>query len=96
MGNRRRPRNPALAEDSERRQMDIPMLNQVVQKKVPAVIHFSQVEGTDREDDEIIGESIIYEDGTSDIVVFADISPEAKQIVRIIQGRLDGLNIETT
>ena len=95
MSNRRRPRNPTVPGEGERRRVEIPILNQVVQKKVPAVIHFKDVEGTDRTDDEIIGESIIYEDGTSDIVVFADISDEAKQVVRIIQGQLDGLSIET-
>lgn len=95
MSNRRRPRNRKLVREDALAKVDIPMVNQTVHKRVPAVIHFSQVEGTDREDDETIGEAIIYEDGTSDIIVFAEISEEAKAVVYGIQSQLEHLNIDT-
>lgn len=67
----------------------IPIMYQIVQKRVPAVIHWSTVEGTVRTDDEVIGEAIIYEDGSSDVIIFGDISPEAKRLVGVINQRLE-------
>lgn len=93
MSNRRRPRNRKLVREDALDKVSIPMIDQIVQKRVPAVIHFSQVDGTDRTDDETIGEAIIYEDGTSDVIVFANISEEAKKVVYGIQSRLDLLDM---
>lgn len=92
MGNRRRPKNPFLANGSTK--VDIPIRERSVHKRVPAVIHWSQVDGTSRTDDETIGEAIVYEDGTSDVIVFSDISDEAKHLVGIINQRLDNYSIE--
>lgn len=91
MSNRRRPTNPTGP--PEEIKVDIPMREKSVHKRVPAVIHFSQVDGTDREDDEVIGTAIIYEDGTSDIIVNADISREAKLVVGGVNAHLDGLSM---
>lgn len=91
MGNRRRPTNPGAALSTH---VDIPIQERTVHKRVPAVIHFSQIEGTDRMDDETIGEAIIYEDGTSDVIVFGDLSAEAQHIVGIINQRLENYSIE--
>lgn len=68
-------------------------MEQSVHKRVPAIVHWSQVDGTDRTDDETIGEAIIYDDGTSDVIVFADISEDAKKLVGIINGKLDKYSI---
>lgn len=96
MSNSRKPRNRKLVSEEAHLQgkVSIPMIDQIVAKRVPAVIHFSQVEGTDRDDDETIGEAIIYEDGTSDVIVFSNISEEAKMVVYGIQSELEHLDME--
>lgn len=70
------------------------IMSKGVHKRVPAVVHWGTVEGTDREDSETIGESIIYDDGTSDVLIFADISPEAKKLVALINKDLENFSIE--
>jgi len=65
----------------------VPLDERIVNKKVPAVIHFKDWDQVDREDDEIIGETVIYEDGTFDMVVNRDISPEAQSIVNFIHSK---------
>lgn len=90
---RRKARRPDLALE-ESVTVDVPIMEKSVHKRVPAVIHWSQVTGTDREDDETIGDAIIYEDGTSDIMVFDGISEDAKKLVGIINSRLDHYSIE--
>lgn len=70
------------------------IMEKSVHKRVPAVIHWDQVTGTDRTDDEVIGEAIIYDDGTSDVMVFGELSDEAKKLVGIINSRLDTYSIE--
>jgi hypothetical protein len=72
----------------------IPIQELSVHKKVPAVIHWGTVDGIDREDDEIIGEAIIYEDGTSDVIVFSEISEDARNLVGIINTELDHFSQE--
>jgi hypothetical protein len=74
--------------------VDIPIQERTVHKRVPAVVHWATVEGQDRTDDETIGEAIIYEDGTSDVIIFSDISEGAKKLVGIINQRLDNYSIE--
>lgn len=92
MGNRRKPGNPDLAHVPEK--MSVPIQERTVHKRVPAVIHWATVEGIDRTDDETIGEAIIYDDGTSDVIVFSAISDDAKKIVGIINQDLDNYSIE--
>jgi len=74
--------------------MTVPIQERSVHKRVPAVIHWGTVDGIDRTDDETIGEAVIYEDGTSDVIVFGDISPDAKKLVGIINQNLEGYSIE--
>lgn len=93
MGNRRKPTNPRLAMD-EGTQVTAPIMERTVHKRVPAVIHWGTIDGIDRTDDETIGEAIIYEDGTSDVIVFADISKDAKNIVGHINASLDDYSVE--
>lgn len=90
---RRKARRPDLALSNEE-SVSIPIQEKSVHKRVPAVIHWAQVTGTDREDDETIGEAIIYEDGTSDVMVFGEISEDAKKLVGIINSRLENYSIE--
>lgn len=93
MGNRKKPSNPRLAMD-EAQEVNVPIQERTVHKRVPAVIHWGTVDGIKREDDETIGEAIIYEDGTSDVIVFSEISADAKNLVGIINQNLDGYSIE--
>lgn len=93
MGNRKKAKNPRLAMD-EAEEVHVPIMERTVHKRVPAKIHWSTVEGNDRTDSEIIGEAIIYEDGTSDVIVFSDISEDAKHLVGVINQSLDGYSIE--
>lgn len=90
---RRKARRPELALEHETR-VDVPIMEKSVHKQVPAVVHWAQVDGTDRTDDEVIGTAIIYDDGTSDVIINDDISSEAKQLVGIINSRLDNYSIE--
>lgn len=90
---RRKARRPDLALKNEVK-VDVPIMEKSVHKRVPAVVHWAQVEGTDRTDDEVIGEAIIYDDGTSDVMVFGELSDEAKKLVGIINSRLDNYSIE--
>ena len=92
MSNRRKPRNPTASLEGTK--VDIPIQEQSVHKRVPAVIHWATVDGVDRTDDETIGEAVIYEDGTSDVLVFSEISEDAKKVVGIINGQLDNLSME--
>lgn len=93
---RRKASRPELNLANERRMEDftIPIRELSVHKKVPAVIHWGTVDGIDREDDEIIGEAIIYEDGTSDVIVFSEISEDARNLVGIINTELDHFSQE--
>lgn len=74
--------------------VDVPIMEKSVHKRVPAVIHWDQVTGNDRTDDETIGEAIIYDDGTSDVMVFGDISEDAKHLVGLVNQRLDVYSVE--
>lgn len=74
--------------------MTVPMQEKSVHKKVPAVIHWNTVPNVDRDDDETIGEAIIYDDGTSDVIVFAEISEDAKRLVGTINAELDHFSLE--
>lgn len=90
---RRKASRPELALENEQN-VHIPIREKSVHKRVPAVIHWATVEGNSRTDDEVIGEAIIYEDGTSDVMVFGELSDDAKQLVGIINSRLDNYSIE--
>lgn len=90
---RRKAKRPELALPKPEK-VDVPIMEKSVHKRVPAVIHWSTVEGTDRTDDETIGEAIIYEDGTSDVMVFGEISEDAKKLVGVINADLDRYSIE--
>lgn len=90
---RRRAARPELSLHNQHL-VEVPIQEKSVHKRVPAVIHWATVDGQDRTDDETIGEAIIYDDGTSDVIVFSDISEDAKKLVGIINSSLDGYTIE--
>lgn len=90
---RRKARRPDLALQQPVK-VDVPIMEKSVHKRVPAVIHWATVDGIDRTDDETIGEAIIYDDGTSDVMVFGEISNDAKRLVGIINSNLDHYSIE--
>lgn len=83
MSNRKHPKNRKLLREEalNARQVDIPKEEKVVEKTVPAVIHWGNVNGVDREDSETIGEALIYADGTQDIILWGDISEDAKKLM---------------
>jgi hypothetical protein len=89
----RRARRPWLRKQAEEK-IDVPIMEKSVHKQVPAVIHWADVTGIERTDDETIGTAIIYEDGTSDIIVDRDISEDAKKIVGIINHKLENYSVE--
>lgn len=93
MGNRKKVKNPRLAMENAE-EVHVPIQERTVHKRVPAKIHWSTVDGNDRTDSETIGEAIIYEDGTSDVIVFSDISEDAKHLVGIINQNLDKYSVE--
>lgn len=90
---RRRASRPELSLENQTL-VEVPIHEKSVHKRVPAIVHWATVDGNDRTDDEIIGEAIIYDDGTSDVIVHADISADAKKLVGIINQNLDGYSIE--
>lgn len=67
-----------------------PFDERTVNKKVPAVIHWKDWDFNEREDDEIIGETVIYEDGQFDMIINPDISDEAKSVVNFLQSKNPG------
>ena len=94
MSNRRKPRNRKLIAERALNKVSVPARDQVVIKDVPAIIHWSQLEGNDRTDDEVIGKALIYDDGTQDVIVFSDISEDAKVLVYGISGTIDNISME--
>jgi len=94
---RRKAARPELSLDeamNRDRLIEVPILEKSVHKRVPAVIHWDTVDGIDRTDSETIGEAIIYDDGTSDVIVYSDISKDAKKLVGLINSNLDDFTIE--
>lgn len=96
MGNRRKPRNKKLRALGKRMTFHIPDAEQTVEKTVPAIIHWSQVPGVTRNDDETVGEAVVYEDGTTDVILFKDISDEAHQMISGVKGGVDHYSIMDT
>lgn len=82
MSNRKKPRVRKLVAESALKKINLPVQEDLeIVKKVPAIIHWDQIDTIGRHDDETIGEAVIYDDGTSDIIVFQDISEDAKKMV---------------
>lgn len=87
MSNRRRPRG--LTSEKMRKmvkrgalnKVDIPRDEQVVVKRVPAKIKWALVGNIDRDDVETIGETVIYDDDTFDLIVDDNCSDEAKTLI---------------
>lgn len=67
-----------------------PLAERVVLKKVPAVIHWKDWDESEREDDEIVGETVIYTDGQFDMIVNGDVSDEAKSVLNFLQSKNPG------
>lgn len=67
-----------------------PTDEKVVLKVVPAVIHWKDWDAVDRDDDEVIGETMLFEDGSFEMVIDRDISPEAKAFANSIQRQNPG------
>jgi hypothetical protein len=63
------------------KKIDVPRDEQVVVARVPAKIDWAKVGNITRDDVEIIGETIVYEDNTFDVIVKDDISDEARTLV---------------
>ena len=82
MGNRRKPKRPDLAAESGPG-VSLPKDEKVLVKTVPAVIHWGKFEDIERDDDEIVGECLIYEDGSHDIIVRKgdELSEDAKKVM---------------
>jgi len=59
----------------------LPSDERVLVKTVPAVIHWSQFKDIERNDTEVVGETLIYQDGSHDIIVKDDISENAKKVM---------------
>lgn len=75
----------------EQRSVSIPeQAERVVDKTVPAVIHWDDVDTTEKTGDEIIGETVIYTDGTFEMVINREISDEAKVMVNYLHGKNPG------
>ena len=49
--------------------VDIPADEKTVLKRVPATIHWDQIKGIDRTDVEVIGEAVVYEDHSFDMIL---------------------------
>lgn len=79
MGNRRKPKRPDLAMSGPA--LRLPKDEKILAKTVPAVIHWDQFKDVDRDDTEIIGETLIYESGDHDIIINDNISEDAKKIM---------------
>lgn len=79
MGNTRKPNNPELRIAAD----GIPEENEkVVLQEVPANLKWADVEGIDRDDVETIGKQIIYDDGSTDLLVdWESISEDAKKLL---------------
>jgi len=90
---RRKAARPELSLNNQNL-VEVPVHEKSVHKRVPAVIHWDTVDGSDRTDDETIGEAIIYDDGTSDVIVWADISADAKKLVGVINSSLDSYSVQ--
>lgn len=81
LGLRQSDLETTLIKRSALSRVNVPAQERVVLKKVPANIKWAEVGGIDRDDVEIIGEAIIYEDGTSQMIVNDDISDDAKKLL---------------
>lgn len=86
MSNRRKAKNSAermrkMVRQGALHKIDVPRDEQVVVKRVPAKIDWAKVGNITRDDVEIIGETVIYEDETFDLIVNDNISEEAKTLV---------------
>lgn len=77
----------------EKISIPLPVEEAVILKRVPAVIHWAQVPSVDRDDDEIIGEALIYEDGEQDVVIFDGISNDAQKLLDYARGGVDHFSI---
>jgi len=93
MSNRKKPTNRKLIAQRALSKVEIPDQESVVLKKVPAVIHWRDVPSVERDDDEIIGEAVIYEDMTQDVIIFEEISEEAKNLVYGVSAGIDYYSI---
>lgn len=69
-------------------EIDIPVPEKVVLKTVPAVIHYKDIPDNPREDSEVVGQTIIYEDGTLDIIVFDEITEESHEIIYSLKSHM--------
>lgn len=86
MSNRKKPKNKRLIfrkalEDQGLVEVKPPEGEKQVLKEVPAVVKWADVPGIDREDEEVTGKCIIYEDKTTDIITFDDVSEDAKLLI---------------
>lgn len=61
--------------------LNIPEDEKVELKRVPANIKWADVKGVDRTDVEIIGEAVLFDDGTQDVIIHSDISDDAKKLI---------------
>ena len=85
MSNRRRPRNRKLMTQDALNKVELPTQKDlVIVARKPATIHWGDVPGVDREDDEVIGELVVYDDETYDIVVNDDRERAVGEILGIL------------
>lgn len=72
---------PNIIREDALEKVSVPNQEKVVVKTVPA-----------RCGDEVVGEAVIYEDGTIDIIKFGDISPEAEAYIHSFQSAMLGID----
>lgn len=83
MGNSKRPNRPELRIGFDgKTEVSVPAEEKVVHKEVDAVIRWAEVDNIDRMDAEVVGKTIVYEDGSFDAIFdFETMSEDAKKLL---------------
>lgn len=74
-------------------ELNVPVDEKVELKRVPANIKWAEVGGIDREDVEVIGEAVIFDDGTQDVIIWKDISDDAKKLLGNFKGSVGAFSV---
>lgn len=99
MGNRRKARNLRLRarlgpQKGDRiPEWEIPKDEKTVIHEVPAIIHWGDIKASSRTDDEEVGRAIVYDDGTTDVIIFSGISEDAEKMIHGAKAGVDHFSI---
>lgn len=89
------PDRRTLIKESALNKVQVPKAEKAVAKQVPATIKWADVGNIDRDAVEVVGTCLIYEDGTQDVIIFDEISQDAKDIIYSFQsGTLKAEEVE--